>query len=139
MATEYNVEISVTLRPVGQPWVKVSAGPIHKTLQLNQATEIQFDFDYSENFVLAVEHFGKPDLDPDTAVEITDVKIFGISDPKFAWKGTYWPNYPEHLSGSNASIPAQTYLSWNGVYKLSVSVPVFTWIHRTLDMGWIYD
>jgi hypothetical protein len=32
-----------------------------------------------------------------------------------------------------------TYLSWNGKWTLTFDVPVFTWIHRVQNLGWIYD
>lgn len=139
MATEYPVELSLTLRPVGQPWVRVTAGSHTQTLRLTETQTLTWNFAASAPFDVVVEQFDKAVSDPDTAVEITDVSLFGISHPKFVWAGTYWPSYPPHLSNQAPSLTAQSYLSWNGCWVLPISVPVFTWIHRTLDMGWIFS
>jgi hypothetical protein len=78
------------------------------------------------------------------AVIIDSVEFFGISDPRFVWAGVYWPEYPEPwLSQQNpspqAALTNHNYLGWNGVWRLNFDVPVFTWIHKTLGMGWIYQ
>jgi hypothetical protein len=89
--------------------------------------------------VLEVEHFDKADTDATTAVIIKDISFFDISDPKFVWSGVYHPNYPEHYVDKVTPLPGQGYLGWNGVYRLEFSVPVFTWMHQTMNLGWIYQ
>ena len=107
------------------------------------AKEFDYDFNATGTVALTVEHFGKSDIDPTTAVEIVRIEFFGISDPKFVWAGTYYPEYPTMWYSEQSTKPAdvlpnQTYLGWNGVYKLEFTVPVFTWIHQVQDLGWIY-
>jgi len=138
MATEYPVKIQVTLEPVGQPWVSVDAEGWGQIQQLTEPTDFDLEFDARERCCLKIEHFKKADDDPTTAVSIKSISFFGIAHPKFIWAGTYYPDYPEHYADKKPSLPGQGYLGWNGVYRLEFSVPVFTWIHQTLDMGWIY-
>lgn len=137
--TEYLVKVRVTLEPVGQPWVSVGFEDCKKTQQLTTTTMFEFEFDADHNCVLEVEHFDKADTDATTAVIIKDISFFDISDPKFVWSGVYHPNYPEHYVDKVTLLPGQGYLGWNGVYRLEFSVPVFTWMHRTMNLGWIYQ
>ena len=144
MTTDYNVKLKLVLRPVGTPWVRFGVDDHKQIKQLTTLTTVEWDLDASDQVCLSVEHFDKSDTDPDTAVEIVSVGFFGIQDPKFAWAGIYRPNYPapwyaEQTPKPPAELPGQTYLGWNGVYSLTFSVPVFTWIHKTLNLGWIYS
>jgi hypothetical protein len=144
MATDNLVQLCVRLRPVGQPCVKVIADGIIKTQKLTEAANFVFEFTASDNASLIVEHYNKDAADADTAVEIVSVSFFGIQDPKFAWAGIYTPVYPEpwaseQLTPPSSTITPQTYLGWNGTWKLDFSVPVFTWIHRVQNLGWLYQ
>ena len=138
MVTEYPVRIKICLRPIGQPWVKIGLDNDLITKQLVTVTDFEYEVDAADSVLLTVEHFDKNDMDPDTAVEIVSVSFFGITDPQFAWAGIYTPSYPPHWPGPK-ELPGQTYLGWNGVWKLEFSVPVFSWMHQTLNLGWLYQ
>lgn len=144
MSTNYPVKLKITLRPVGQPWVKTGLEDHMQVKQLTALTTIEWEFDASDTVCLSVEHFNKHNHDHNTAVEIVGIEFFGINDPKFLWAGVYTPLYPEpwlseQVQAPPREIPGQTYLGWNGTYRLTFTVPVFTWMHRTLDLGWIYQ
>jgi hypothetical protein len=139
----YKTQIEVCLRPVGTPTVLVG---IDKTTRhmLEKETWFVFDFDQiSGHTQLVVEMIDKMDSDPTTAVEIVEVRINGISNPKFAWAGVYRPVYPEPWASTQTnlaqSISPATYLGWNGVWQLDLTVPAFTWIHQLLGLGWIFE
>ena len=137
MATKVNV--CVTLEPVGMPWVIVEANGQGQLQQLVTTHDFNFDFEADDSGYLKITHFDKADDDSNTAVIIKDIKFFDISDPKFVWAGVYYPEYPEHYPDKTSPLPGQGYLGWNGVYRLEFSVPVFTWIHKIKDFGWIYQ
>lgn len=144
MATEYPVKIKLHLRPVGNPWVRVGLDEYKQEKQLETLTTFEWDVDATDQVCLTVELFDKKDDDVTTAVEVVSIEFFGISDPKFVWAGVYRPEYPEPwFSEQNPrppeTLPSHTYLGWHGVYSLTFDVPVFTWIHKTLDLGWIYQ
>jgi len=144
MSIEYPTILKLTLKPVGKPWVRVGIDEHKQQRQLETLTTYEWDFDATDQVCLTVEHFDKSDTDPTTAVEIASIEFFGITDPKFAWAGTYYPDYPTTWYNQQDPLPAssllgQTYLGWNGVYKLTFDVPVFTWMHQTLNLGWIYQ
>ena len=101
--------------------------------------------------VLILEYSGKTNEDTqpnrDQAVTIDSIDFFGISDNKFKLHSIYQPDYPEpwrtqqldagldlatHLIG-------QDYLAWNGTWRLEFTTPIFTWMHRVQDLGWIYE
>jgi hypothetical protein len=138
MATEYPVKMKVTLEPVGKPWVIVDASGHGQLQQLVTTTDFSFNLRLVDKGYLKIEHFEKEDHDLDTAVIIKKISFFGISDPKFIWSGTYYPDYPDHYPNKTSPLPGHGYLGWNGVYELKFTVPVFTWIHQTQSMGWIY-
>ena len=99
---------------------------------------------------LTVRFLNKKDQDTvvekglDKAVIIESVSFVGIESQRFVWSGIYTPQYPEpwysqQSSPPPAELPSHTYLSWNGVWKLNFTSPIFTWIHQIEGMGWIYD
>ena len=76
------------------------------------------------------------------AVEIESVTVEGITVDRFKWAGIYTPNYPEPWASTQTNLQptlqSATYLGWNGRWELPFSVPIFTWIHQTENLGWIY-
>jgi hypothetical protein len=138
MVTEYPVKMLVTLEPVGKPWVLVDVSGHGQLQQLVTTTDFRFNLRLLDKGYLKIEHFEKEDNDIDTAVIVKSISFFGIVDPRFVWAGVYYPDYPAHYPSKISPLPGQGYLGWNGVYELKFTVPVFTWIHQTLDMGWIY-
>ena len=138
MVTDYPVKISLRLRPINQPRIIVTAGGKSIDQTLAHTQEFEFEFVANDQVTVQVHHVDKLDSDPSTAVEIVSVSFFGITDPQFAWAGVYTPVYPPHWLGPK-ELPGQTYLGWNGVWKLEFSVPVFSWMHQKLNLGWLYQ
>lgn len=138
MATDYHVVMSMRLRPINQPRVLITVGSHKIDQQLLSTQDFEFDFVATNPVIVQVHHVDKLDSDPSTAVEIVSMSFFGITDPKFAWAGVYTPKYPAHITGP-AELPSQTYLGWNGTWTLEFSVPVFVWMHQTLNLGWLYQ
>lgn len=125
------------------PEVCVSVPGHRSCVTLLQSQYFAFEFDAAPGWV-EVTFFNKPAADPDMAVIVDQVDFFNITDPKFAWAGVYTPQYPEpwfsqQLTPPPLTIPQQTYLGWNGVWRLDFSVPVFSWMHQILNLGWIYQ
>ena len=132
------VKMCVTLEPVGKPWIIAEANGQGQLQQLLTTTDFSFNFRADDSGYLKITHFDKTDHDHDTAVIVKEIKFFEISDPRFVWAGVYYPEYPDHYPDKTYPLPGHGYLGWNGIYRLEFSVPVFTWIHQTLDLGWIY-
>lgn len=151
MATVYNTLIELKLKPVywqQPPTVRVGIGNDLKEYNLSEPS--WFTYNLSEppgSIQLNVEFFGKSDSDTtdtqDKAVIIDEVKLNQISDSAFVWAGIYTPIYPEPWASEQTNlqkeIPGATYIGWNGVWSLNITVPVFTWIHHQRGLGWIYD
>lgn len=137
--------VAITLTPkihklTPEVSVSVPGQRINETLW--RTKRIDLEFDAVEGWI-EVELVNKPALDPGMAVIIDQVEFFGISDPRFVWAGVYTPNYPEPwYSQQNPPPPTQlhqqNYMGWNGRWRLDFSMPVFTWMHQTLSLGWIY-
>jgi hypothetical protein len=146
MTTEYLVQVAVTLTPkigVSVPEVRVSVPGRSVTHVLQQTEKIQLEF-VAQSGWLEIEFYNKPALDHDMAVIVDSVDFFGISDPKFVWGGVYSPEYPEPWYSQQhplpaATLPACNYMGWNGTWRLDFDVPVFTWMHRIQNLGWIYQ
>ena len=137
------VKLQLQLTPVGEPWVRVTAPGFDQRQRLLQPTvfDIKFKTPDSQQ-TLTVEHYNKSANDPTTAVVVDSVSFFGIQDPRFAWAGVYRPDYPEPWASEQTNLAQElsphTYLGWNGCWSLTFGVPVFTWIHHTQHLGWIY-
>ena len=143
---DMHTELAITLTPklstiVPEVFISVPGKSIHAALHSTQRFELEFD---SCQGWIEVEFANKPGNDVELAVIVDKVEFFGISNPKFVWAGVYTPDYPEPWYSEQIEKPPvhlsqQSYMGWNGTWRLEFSVPVFTWMHRTLDFGWIYQ
>lgn len=141
-------KVAVTLTPRlassrSAPEVFVSVPGYVTRHELWETTRIELEFDALVGW-LEVVFMNKPELDHNMAVIVDQVEFFGISDPQFVWAGVYTPRYPEPWYSEQQIKPEphltqQNYLGWNGTWRLDFDVPVFTWMHRTLNLGWIYS
>jgi hypothetical protein len=135
--------MSVTLRPVDNPEVRIGINGGLFPLRLDKTETINFEFESNNSCELTVELINKTAQE---AVVVESVSFFGIEDPKFAWAGVYTPVYPEPWATEQRDqgvvlkpqLCPHTYLGWNGKWTLTFTVPVFTWIHRVQNLGWIY-
>jgi hypothetical protein len=150
MVIDYPVVIDIQLRSVWHddpPEINIGINNNIEQVLLTDNRVFHYEFVSSETSVLTVELLNKTDVDTvnglDKAVVIESVSFFGISDPKFAWAGIYKPNYPEPWASQQTDLKPllknHTYLGWNGKWTLTFDVPVFTWIHRAQNLGWIYS
>ena len=135
----YPVEVEILLTPVGRPKCKISLDDQRRDLTVDHEQWIKLFYQGRGNARLSIEHYDKIDNDPSTALIITDIKFNGLSGSKFVYQGIYHPRYPTHLTGNDAVLPHKNYLSWNGIWQLDFTLPIYTWIHKTQDLGWIYD
>lgn len=139
-------KVAVTLTPklsmvAPEVFVSVPGHVIRETLWETKRIELEFDAPVGW---LEIVFMNKPELDHDMAVVIDSVEFFGIADPKFVWAGVYTPKYPEpwyseQIEKPPVQLPQQNYMGWNGHWRLDFTVPVFTWMHQTLNLGWIYQ
>jgi hypothetical protein len=135
----YPVKIRILLKPVGTPKCLIRLDDQRRDIIVDKEQWITIDFQGCGRNILEIEHYGKDESDPATALIIDQIQFNEISSPKFVYQGTYYPFYPKHLIGSAEMLHHQPYLSWNGVWQLEFTLPIYTWIHKTLDLGWIYD
>lgn len=133
-----DTEINILLRSIGSPRCKIIVAGQMQEFVIEQEQWIIFKIQGDGPVKLSIEHYGKLDSDPSTALIIEEIKFNEILDPKFVWAGTYSPNYPKHMTGAS-ELKYHNYLGWNGVWTLDFTLPIYTWIHKTLDLGWIYD
>jgi len=134
----YTVDISLLLRPINRPDCRISIGNQTQEFIVDQDTWIKLSLTGIGPYRLTVEHRNKRDSDPDTALIVEQIRFNEITSPRFVWEGIYYPNYPCHMSGQS-ELKAHNYLSWNGIWQLEFTLPIYTWIHKIEDLGWIYD
>lgn len=154
----YGVTVEIYLKAVSwnrHPTVKVSLNDEVKDLVLDRDTVVSFvkEANKDDTLVLSVEHWGKTSDDHnlmedlDTAVIVDRIVLNGIESPRFIWQGLYTPHYDvdyiEDCKRRGVELEPVlkncNYLGWNGTWKLEFSAPVFTWIHKIENLGWIYD
>jgi hypothetical protein len=128
----YNVKIDVLLEPIGAPDLVITCRQETKELIISEPTWINFEFSTSQTDCdLSIEHRNKHPYDSTTAVIVKSVLLNNINSIQNTYQGLYYP--------INRPAVRDTYLSWNGIWILSFTVPVFTWIHKVENLGWIYD
>jgi hypothetical protein len=144
----YHTALAIDLGVTGTPDVCVSLNgvEIHNGV-INKSVIMCIDGDLEPgDHVLVIEHKNKQPNDSSTELAITSITFNGITSPKFAWQGTYIPNYPEPWATEQlkagrkleSELVATTHLGWNGKWTLTFTAPVFTWIHHVEDLGWIH-
>jgi hypothetical protein len=139
MATNiYPVDIFILFKNVGSPKCKISVDDQRRDLIIDKETEINIPLQGRGTKKITIEHYGKEDLDPSTALIIEQIKFNEIISPQFVWQGIYYPTYPKHLTGAN-ELKYHNYLGWNGIWSLEFTLPIYTWIHKVENLGWIYD
>lgn len=79
----------------------------------------------------------------DMAVIVRSV-TFQDTSFNFAPNGQYRPEYPEPWYSEQQSLNktldpviSGTYLGWNGEWRLEFSIPIYQWMHKTLNLGWL--
>lgn len=141
-----DTKVRVKLKPVTEtraPRCEVTVGYVTKMFELDQEqwVEIQIHPDRGDAVDIVVKHHGKTEDEfksgKDLAVMVEEIEINGISDPKFVWAGKFHPEYPRWEEDKGAI--DTNYLGFNGKWSLTISIPAYTWIHKTLSLGWIYD
>jgi hypothetical protein len=133
-------DIDILLKSVGQAKCRITLDDQTRELIVAQESLVHISCQGQGTRTLLIEHYGKTDDDPSTALIVEQIKFNEITSPQFVYQGVYTPNYPKHLLYSNEGPTLQqNYLSWNGVWHLDFTLPIYTWIHKTLDLGWIYD
>jgi len=153
MNTIYPVKLDIHLQSIWHntpPEINIGINNDIKTIILLENQTFHYDFNADNTSTLTIELLNKTDADTipdkglDKAVIIESISFFNITDDRFIWAGEYRPKYPEPWYSEQAVKPepllkSHTYLSWNGKWTLTFDVPVFTWIHKIQDLGWIYD
>jgi hypothetical protein len=155
MVMEHDISLAVTLRPVWHqdpPLIEISCGRNVQTVSLDQTQTFKFDYRGAGPQTLSIKFLNKKDSDTiverglDKCVIIEQISFFGISDPKFIWIGQYNPVYSEPWASQQREsghtldkvLTNTNTLSWNGEWKLEFHSPIFTWIHKLQNLGWIY-
>ena len=96
--------------------------------------------------VLKIRYRNKSKQDPTQAIAIKSIDFNGVQDPKFIWAGEYTPVYPEPWASQQrdqgktleSKLTNIDCIGWEGEWRLTFTVPVFTWIHRLKNFGTIY-
>jgi hypothetical protein len=144
MAT--NLEFSITLEPVGYDhkwpefYIKIDE-QLQDHCTLTQTATYNFDVTVDDgDHTIAVGFVNKDDSDTqvvenqivaDKALIVKSVAIEGYALDDFLYRANY---YPAGRAQSHSN-----YLSWNGEWQLEITTPIFTWIHKTQYLGWIYE
>lgn len=154
MSKKFTTDLAVLVRPVyhdDPPQVHWGLQDLqHHALVLEQETWLTIAADLESgsyrfyiDFVNKTDQDCRPDLGLDKAIEILKFQFHGYSMQKFLWAGIYTPQYPAVWYQQQDPPPpeqhaAATYLGWNGRWHLDFDCPVFPWIHKTNNMGWVW-
>ena len=144
MAT--NLQFSITVKPIGYDdswpefYLKID-NQLQDSGKLWEQRTYNFDADLEDGkHNIVVGFTNKTDADTqvvddnivnDKAVVVEKISIEGYEFEDFLYRGVYYPIGRWH-SNSN-------YLSWNGEWSLEITTPIFTWLHQTQHLGWIYE
>jgi hypothetical protein len=132
----YSTRINIQLDSVGTPNYEIRLDSVPVTANINCDL-------HAGSHTLEIEHKNKHPHDATTALIVKSIAFNDIASDKFVWAGVYTPNYPEPWASEQVDLalelPANNYLGWNGVWRLTFTTPIFSWIHQVENLGWIYD
>jgi hypothetical protein len=139
-----DTEVKIKLRAVNSDrplTCHVTVGYVTKRLEIDQSQSVEFKIhpDKGDTIDIVVDYDKKLEdfrTDGGTAILIEDIEINSISDPKILHQGIFYPDYPEWEEDQG---PLRVhYLGFKGRWILSITIPAYTWLHETLDLGWHY-
>lgn len=129
---QYTTRVEVLLEPVGTPDVVVTCNSRTKELIVTEPTWVDFTFNNTTGpEQLTVTHRNRKNSDGITAVMVKSIKFNDIESPKIVYQGIYYPVGKESRRTD--------YIDFNGVWVLDFTVPIYTWLHEVLGLGWIYN
>ena len=152
----HDLNFSINLEPKfcnNFPFIKVGLDDkIFFNDYLMKQTIFQKDISLSNgNHCLWIEFLNKTNDDTttecDKAVIIKEIKFEDFNLPRFIWAGVFHPIYPEPYASEQLKqgvllkkqLNNIDYLGFNGIWKLNFTTPIFTWIHKVENLGWIYE
>lgn len=111
-----------------------------------QLIEINVDLAQGEHDLTIVfdnkQYLDYPD-GHDMAVVINSLRFQNL-DEDFRIYSKYYPEYPEpwatEQQQNNIDLPKccyADYLGWNGKCNIQFCTPIYPWIHKTLNLGWL--
>jgi len=112
-------------------------GPLTERRQF----DIQHDFDHDVH-AMSIEMINGDEH----MLEIERISFEGISTDRMIWAGIYAPEYPKLWAAEQQqlgieleeTVSGYTLFGWDGRWQLNFTTPIFTWIHRLENLGWIY-
>jgi len=141
-----DTRFSINLIPHGSPIITYGIDSAQgETLELNVPVELRFAVDLDVGaHVFYIDFANKTNSTPEMAIEIASVTIEGITVDRAKWAGIYYPNYPEPWASEQTApldpvLKSSTFLGWNGRWELEFTTPIFTWLHKLENLGWIYN
>lgn len=143
---KFNTEITLKLQGHGQIKPKVTYGIDDRVLNCIELHDnvLWLNEDLIQgSHILFLEFNNKTNDTPDMAVEIVSIAYEQYELDRFKWANKYYPTYPEPwASQQKEPLPkyqtSATYLGWNGRIEFEFETPIYTWIHRLENLGWIY-
>ena len=150
MVTKFNCKIEISLKPHRWRTVpEISYGIDNlfiSTICVTDLTKLTFEYPYTNGEHQIWLTFNNKDYNDsvleknlDMAIEIVSVTIEGMTLDRFRWAGKYYPEYPDDYPEKKSVIESATYMGWNGRWQLPFTTPIFTWIHRLENLGWLYE
>lgn len=150
MDTVFDLETEINIKPIYWRSIPIINYGIDnkliQTLSLTTSTKIYINEQLSlDNHFIWLEFVNKDyndcqlDKNLDMAVQIESVTIEGMTLDRLKWAGNYYPEYPADYPNKKTVIESATYLGWNGKWVLPFSIPIFSWIHKLENLGWLYE
>lgn len=140
-----NLDVKIKLQAVNSNKdldCSVTVGYVTKQIKVSKDIVVEFTIhpDKGSSVDIIVDYHSKTkedfSTDGGTAILIEDIEINGISNPILLNHGVFYPEYPEwELDQGPLNVH---YLGFKGKWKMSITIPAFEWLHKTLGLGWHY-
>ena len=140
-----DTEIEIKITPIGRPIITYGISDDQSaTIALDVPCTLRFAMKLSKGeHKVFIDFRNKTNDTPDMAVIIDSVSFGGITTDRMKWAGLYYPDYPEPWASTQTNLPVvhanATFLGWNGRWELPFMTPIYTWIHRLENLGWLYN
>jgi len=149
---KYDIKINITLTPQYNDVIPHVICGIDDQILLQKNLDAEKEFIFESNVIVGEHRFfikfnnkknSQSKYDKDMAVKIKHIGFQNLPN-NFHYFSKYKPEYPTKWLQQQKEIGKvweenilSDHMGWNGIYYIDFEAPIYRWIHKKLNLGWL--